>query len=127
MGRWISGFIVPEGYEEYADTLRTMEELAKILRKNKETRGYIDFDVDEAKIIVDDEGKCIDVKLRERGTGEKLIEDFMIAANEAVASYIFYMEYPFIYRVHGTPSEEKIKSLLTYVESCGYKLTGNCL
>ena len=116
---------IPEGYEEFADTLRTMAELAKILRKNKEARGYIDFDVDEAKLIVDDEGKCIDVKLRERGTGEKLIEDFMIAANEAVASYIFYMEYPFIYRVHGTPSEEKIKSFLTYVESCGYKLTGN--
>ena len=117
--------IVPEGYEEYADTLKLMAELASILRKNKISRGYIDFEVDEAKIIVDEEGKAIDVKLRERGTGEKLIEDFMIAANETVASYIFYLEYPFIYRVHGVPREEKIKSFIEYVESCGYKLTGN--
>ena len=93
--------IVPEGYEDFADSLRTMEELAKILRANKVSRGYIDFDIDEAKIIVDEDGKAIDVTLRERGTGEKLIEDFMIAANETVASYIYYLEYPFIYRVHG--------------------------
>ena len=117
--------IVPEGYEEYADTLRTMKELADILRQNKINRGYIDFEVEEPKIIVDDEGKAIDIKVRERGVGEKLIEDFMIAANEAVATYIYFLEYPFIYRVHGTPSEEKIQSFMTYVESCGYKLTGN--
>ena len=117
--------IVPEGYEPYVDTLRIMKELADILRQNKINRGYIDFEVEEPKIIVDDEGKAIDIKLRERGTGEKLIEDFMIAANEAVATYIYFLEYPFIYRVHGTPSEEKIQSFMTYVESCGYKLTGN--
>lgn len=117
--------IVPEGYEEYADTLRTMKELADILRQNKINRGYIDFEVEEPKIIVDDEGKAIDIKVRERGVGEKLIEDFMIAANEAVATYIYFLEYPFIYRVHGTPSEEKIQSFMTYIESCGYKLTGN--
>lgn len=117
--------IVPEGYEDYADTLRTMKELADILRQNKINRGYIDFEVEEPKIIVDDEGKAIDIKVRERGVGEKLIEDFMIAANEAVASYIYFLEYPFIYRVHGTPSEEKIQSFMTYVESCGYKLIGN--
>ena len=117
--------IVPEGYEEYADSLRLMEELSKKLRANKVARGYIDFDIDEAKIIVDDEGHAIDVKLRERGTGEKVIEDFMIAANESVASYIYYMEYPFIYRVHGKPSEEKIKNFISYVGACGYTLTGN--
>lgn len=116
--------IVPEGYEDFADSLRTMEELAKILRANKVSRGYIDFDIDEAKIIVDEDGKAIDVTLRERGTGENLIEDFMIAANETVASYIYYLEYPFIYRVHGEPSPEKIKSFLTYVSSAGYQLKG---
>jgi ribonuclease R len=117
--------IIPEGYEEYADTLILMQELASKLRENKVRRGYIDFEIDEAKIIVDEDGKAIDIKLRERGKGEKLIEDFMIAANESVASYIFYMEYPFIYRVHGTPSEEKMKNFLTYVSSCGYTLKGN--
>ena len=73
-----------------------MEELAHILRKEKESRGYIDFEIDESKIIVDDTGKAIDVTLRNRGTGEKLIEDFMIAANETVATHIYFMELPFI-------------------------------
>ena len=116
--------IVPEGYEEYKDKLLLMKELADILRKNKVKRGYIDFEIDEPKIIVDDKGKAIDVVLRERGTGEKLIEDFMIAANETVASAIYYMELPFIYRVHGVPSEEKIEKFLTFVSSLGYQING---
>ena len=116
---------VPIGYEPYVESLKLMKELSDKLRNNKIKRGYIDFEIDEPKIIVDDDGKAIDVKLRQRGTGEKIIEDFMIAANESVASYIFYMEYPFIYRVHGTPSEEKVKNFLTYVSSCGYTLKGN--
>ena len=77
------------GYEEYFDTLSKMKELAHILRKAKEDRGYLDFDVDEAKIIVNDKGMAIDVVKRERGEGEKLIEDFMIAAYECVASHIY--------------------------------------
>lgn len=112
--------IVPTGYEEFSDTLKEMKELADILRKNKESRGYIDFEIDEAKIIVDDTGKAIDVVLRDRGTGEKLIEDFMIAANEAVATYINYMQLPFVYRVHDVPSEEKINNFVSFVNSLGY-------
>ncbi len=111
---------IPSGYEEFADTLKVMQELASILRKNKEARGYIDFDIDEAKIIVDENGKAIDVVLRERGTGEKLIEDFMIAANEAVATYINYMQLPFVYRVHDKPSEEKVTNFISFVNSLGY-------
>ena len=87
--------IIPEGYEEFSDTLKEMKILADILRKNKERRGYIDFDIDEAKIIVNEKGEAIDVVLRERGAGEKLIEDFMIVANETVASHIYFMELPF--------------------------------
>ncbi len=116
--------IVEEGYEEFADTLKEMKVLADILRKNKERRGYIDFDIDEAKIIVNDKGEAIDVVLRERGAGEKLIEDFMIAANETVASHIYFMELPFIYRVHGEPSEEKITKFLNFVSSLGYQVNG---
>ena len=111
---------VPTGYEEYVENLKTMKELADILRKNKEARGYIDFEIDEAKIVVDETGKAIDVVLRERGTGEKLIEDFMIAANEAVATYINYMQLPFVYRVHDIPSEEKITTFISFVNSLGY-------
>lgn len=117
--------VIPEGYEPFADKLRLMSELADILRKMKIKRGYIDFDIDESKIIVDDNGKAIDVTLRNRGTGEKLIEDFMIMANETVAEHIAAYEFlPFVYRVHGEPSEEKITQFISYVGACGYKLTG---
>jgi len=115
---------IPEGYEEYADTLRMMKECADLLRKNKNNRGYIDFDIDELKLIIDAEGKVTDIKKRERGVGEKLIEDFMIAANEAVATTIYFMELPFVYRVHGLPSEEKIQNFLKFIGVLGYKVDG---
>ncbi|MDD3340775.1 MAG: ribonuclease R [Bacilli bacterium] len=116
---------VTEGYEPFVEKLYIMEEIAKLLRKNKEKRGYIDFDIDEAKIIVDENGEAIDVKVRERGTGEKLIEDFMIAANETVASHIYFMELPFIYRVHGKPNEEKIETFLSFIKTLGYQIHQN--
>ena len=117
--------IVPEGYEEFADKLKLMEELAVILRKAKVKRGYIDFEVDEAKVLVDDKGVPTDVVLRDRGKGEKLIEDFMIAANECVATHIYFMNLPFIYRVHEYPKEEKIRSFLSFVSNLGYHVNGN--
>ncbi len=117
--------IIPEGYEPYADKLKLMYELAKIIRKNKIKRGYIDFDTDEVKVIVDENGKAIDIQKRERGEGEKLIEDFMIAANEAVATTITYMTLPFIYRVHGMPDEEKLQNFLKFVGVLGYKVNAN--
>lgn len=116
---------VPEGYEDYVESLKLMEELAHILRKEKESRGYIDFEIDESKIIVDDTGKAIDVTLRNRGTGEKLIEDFMIAANETVATHIYFMELPFLYRIHEYPKEEKIRSYLSFIGTLGYHISGN--
>ena len=124
VNKYLEEGIVPEGYEPFTNSLSLMEELAKILRANKERRGYIDFDIDEAKIIVNDKGEAIDVKLRERGTGEKLIEDFMIAANETVASCIYFMELPFVYRVHGEPSEEKIDNFLKFISVLGYHVNG---
>lgn len=114
--------IVPDGYEPYVDSLHLMSELADILRQNKIRKGYIDFDIDEAKIITDEKGEAIDVKLRERGTGEKLIEDFMIAANETVARHVTCLEYPFIYRVHGEPNEEKINNFLNFISILGYQV-----
>ena len=114
--------IIAKEYEPYVDSLKLMSELADILRANKVKKGYIDFDIDEAKIITDENGEAIDVKLRERGTGEKLIEDFMIAANETVARHITYMQYPFIYRVHGEPNEEKINNFLSFVSILGHSV-----
>lgn len=116
--------IVPLGYEPYEQKLRLMKKLADILRDNKTRKGYIDFELDESKIIVNEKGEVIDVTLRNRGVGEKLIEDFMIAANETVARHIFLMEYPFVYRVHGEPSEEKITKFLSFVSALGYKVNG---
>lgn len=117
--------IVPEGYEEFVDDLKTMSEFATILRKAKEKRGYLDFDVDEAKILVDD--ACVPYKItkRERGIGENLIEDFMIAANECVATHIYNMDLPFIYRIHESPKEDKLRDFLNFVSNLGYKVTGD--
>ena len=108
--------IVPEGYEEYSNNLLLMKELADILRKRKIEKGYIEFDIPEAKIIQDEKGKCIDIIKREQQAGEKLIEDFMIAANETVATHIYNMSLPFIYRVHGTPKSEKITDFINLLK-----------
>lgn len=117
--------VVPEGYEPYAETLREMAELAKILRNAKVKRGYINFDIDEAKILVDENCKPTEITVRERGVGENLIEDFMIAANECVATHIYFMNLPFIYRVHEVPKEEKIRSFLAFVSNLGYSIPGD--
>jgi len=116
--------IIPEGYEQYVNDLTLMKELSDILRKSKIKRGYINFDQEEAKIITDENGKPIDIKKRERGIGENMIEDFMIVANETVATYVFYQDLPFIYRIHEYPEEERINEFLRYVSVLGYKLTG---
>ena len=107
---------IPEGYEEYKDDLLLMNELAHILRKRKVKMGYIEFDIPEPKIIQDENGKCIDIVKREQREGEKLIEDFMIAANETVATHIFNMDLPFIYRVHGEPKPEKIEDFMNLLK-----------
>lgn len=117
--------IVPEGYEPFVDSLNKMLELSKILRAYKTKRGCIDFNIEEAKIVVNDKGEAIDVVLRNRGVGEKMIEDFMIAANETVASCVYFMGLPFVYRVHGEPNEEKINNFLKFISILGYKVNGN--
>ena len=116
--------IIAEDYAPYAEKLRDMNDLAKILRRNKERRGYIDFDIPEPKIICDEEGKCIDIRTYPREDGERLIEDFMIAANETVASHIFNMNLPFIYRVHDEPKQEKVENFIHLVNMLGYNLKG---
>jgi len=113
---------IPEGYEEFKNTLLNMNELAHKLRANQVKKGYIDFDLDEPKIIQNDEGVAVDIIKVDRGDGEKLIEAFMIIANECVASYIENMDLPFIYRVHGEPDEEKITDFVKLTQILGYKL-----
>ncbi|HOZ88702.1 MAG TPA: ribonuclease R [Bacilli bacterium] len=114
--------VVAEGYEPYVEQIKMMADLAKILRQDKIKRGYIDFDLDEPKIVQDENGKAIDVIRRERFAGEMLIEDFMIAANETVATHIYNMDLPFIYRIHENPDSEKISEFLKLVKLLGYKI-----
>ena len=122
----VRNIIDPE-YEVYADILKEMNVLAKILRKKKNNRGYINFDLDEAKIVQDKNGKAIDVTRRVREDGECLIEDFMIVANETVAEHISNMELPFIYRVHAEPNSEKIDDFANLVKIFGYKINTNLM
>ena len=114
--------IIPDGYEPFADTLKEMNVLAHILRKEKMSRGYIDFNLDEPEIIQDENGKAIDIVRVVREDGEKMIEDFMIAANETVASHIYNMDLPFIYRVHGAPNSDKIDDFTNLLKALGYAL-----
>ena len=117
--------LTPDGYEPFVETLQNMHELAKIVRQRKINQGYIDFDVDEAKIIVDSEANVIDIQRRYRGTGEKLIEDFMILANEAVATYIGNCNLPGVYRVHGNVNEERLHKFIQVLSVLGIDIKDN--
>ena len=117
--------LTPDGYEPFVETLQNMHELAKIVRQRKINQGYIDFDVDEAKIIVDSEANVIDIQRRYRGTGEKLIEDFMILANEAVATYIGNCNLPGVYRVHGNVNEERLHKFIQVLSVLGINIKDN--
>ena len=86
-----------------------MRELAQILNQKRQTRGSIQFDFPESKIITDDEGEPVEICPVCRGISEKIIEEFMLSANETIAEYAFWAEIPFIYRVHEPPSFEKIQ------------------
>ena len=112
----------PDGYEQYAEKLREMKELADLVRKNKIKRGYIDFDIDEVKIIVDSEGNVLDIKKRYRGAGEKMIEDFMILANESVAETITNLGLIGIYRIHGDVSIERLRKFLKILRNYNIKI-----
>jgi ribonuclease R len=112
-------------YHKAVNLFFEMETLASILRKRREDKGSIDFDVNEAKVIVDKNGKAVDVVLRDRGTSEKIIEEFMLKANETVAEHFKWMDVPFIYRVHEYPKEEKLKQFQSIVKPLGYTIKGS--
>lgn len=114
--------------EEYAPLvpmLKQMADLHEILFNKRHQRGAIDFEETEAQIIVDENGKPIDIKLRERGTSEKMIESFMLAANETVAEHYNVKHVPFLYRVHEKPDEEKIKNFFEFAAAMGVQVKGN--
>lgn len=104
---------------------RLMGELAQILRKKRKQRGSIDFDFPESKLILDEKGHPIEIHAYERNTATKIIEDFMLIANETVAQDYFWQELPFVYRTHDTPEPEKMLKLSTFINNFGYEMKGS--
>lgn len=109
-------------YEELVPMFEQMGELAAILRKKRHKRGSIDFDFPETKVILDKKGHPVEIKPYERNTATKLIEEFMLIANETVAEHFFWQETPFVYRTHETPDAEKIEKLVTFIRNFGLNL-----
>ncbi|KGA97586.1 ribonuclease R [Alkalihalobacillus alcalophilus ATCC 27647 = CGMCC 1.3604] len=116
---------VKEKYEQLVPLFQEMEKLAQTLRTKRFDRGAIDFDFKEAKVLVDEEGKAQEVVLRERSVAEKLIEEFMLAANETVAEHFHWLKLPFVYRIHEDPDAEKLNKFLEFITNFGYVVRGN--
>lgn len=109
-------------YEELVPMFDQMKELADILREKRKKRGSIDFDFPESKIILDEKGKPVEIKPYERNAATKIIEDFMLIANETVAEDYFWQELPFVYRTHDYPDPEKMKGLGMFINNFGYSI-----
>ena len=113
---------VTEAYKEFVPMFKDMEKLAAILRNKRRKRGSIDFDFPETKVILDEQGKPVDIRPYERNVATKIIEDFMLVANETVAEDFFWREIPFVYRTHDNPDPEKIRKLSTFINNFGYSI-----
>ncbi len=111
-------------YADIRDTLFLMNGLKNILRARRFERGSIDFELEEPKIILDKKGVPISIRATERGEGERLIEEFMLAANIAVAEQYYYMQMPFVYRIHETPDSERMHELAAFLQNFGIRLGG---
>ena len=109
-------------YEKLVPMFFLMKELSEILRGNRHHRGSIDFDFPETKMILDENGKPVDIRPYDRNVATKIIEDFMLLANETVAEDGYWQELPFLYRSHETPDEEKIRTLATFINNFGYSM-----
>lgn len=107
-------------YEGFVPMFMLMKEVSDILREKRKKRGAIDFDFPESKIILDAQGKPLEIKPYERNAATKIIEDFMLAANETVAEDYFWQSLPFLYRTHDNPDPEKMKQLGTFIHNFGY-------
>lgn len=109
-------------YQKQVPMFELMKELSDVLREKRRQRGSIDFDFPETKMILDEKGKPIEIKPYDRNIATKIIEDFMLLANETVAEDYFWQEIPFVYRTHEAPDEEKIRKLGTFINNFGYTM-----
>lgn len=117
--------VLEREYHHVVPLFFLMQELALILRKKRDQRGAIDFDVKEAKVLVDETGKPTDVVLRTRGASDKIIEEFMLVANETVAEHFKWLDLPFIYRVHESPKTKKLLQFAMVAKTLGYTIKGS--
>ena len=113
---------VMDEYREFVAMFEQMKELSLLLRGRRKSRGAIDFDFPESKIVLDENGKPIAIKPYERNAATRLIEDFMLAANETVAEDYYWQSLPFLYRSHDKPDPEKMKSLATFINNFGHHI-----
>jgi ribonuclease R len=113
---------VTKEYDELVPMFLLMQELAEVLRDRRHKRGSINFDFPESKIIVDKLGKPVEIKPYERNKATKIIEEFMLIANETIAEDFFWQEIPFVYRTHDNPDDEKIKKLAIFIHNFGYSI-----
>ncbi len=109
-------------YEELVPMFDLMKELADILRARRRQRGSIDFDFPESRIILDEQGRPVDIRPYERNAAARIIEDFMLLANETIAENYFWQELPFVYRTHDYPDPEKMKRLGIFINNFGYSI-----
>ncbi len=117
--------IIDKEYEKYLPELKIMEELAHILENKRKQNGYLDLDIPESDITFDENGKAIDIKKYEIKFSNQIIEQFMLTANEVIAEKFYWLEAPFIYRVHEAPDIEKISDLNKFLYNFGYTIKGN--
>lgn len=113
-----------ERYSYLLDDFKAMEELALILRNKRLSRGSIDFDFDESKIVLNEKGKPVEIKRYEITIANRIIEEFMLVCNETVAEHFYWTNSPFVYRIHEDPDPEKIASFAEFVNNLGYHLKG---
>ena len=116
---------VLEKYKLYIDEFEAMKELALILKEKRKEQGYLNLDIPETKIVLDTKGRPIDIHKYEVTFANEIIEQFMLAANETVAERFYWLEAPFIYRVHEAPDLEKIQELNKFLHNLGYKIRAN--
>ncbi len=109
-------------YEAFVPMFERMQKLAEILRKKRMSRGSIDFDFPETKILLDENGHPVEIKPYERNVATKIIEDFMLIANETVAEDFYWQQVPFVYRTHDNPDNEKIRKLAMFINNFGYSI-----
>lgn len=109
-------------FSHLVEHIENMNELRKILNKQRESRGSLNFNFDEARIVLDEDGRPVDIVKRERGISNNIIEEFMLIANETVAEHFFWLNIPFIYRVHEEPNADSIKEFAKFIAPFGYMI-----